>query len=224
MSSLASHSAPPRHLALFRFTALLLAAAAFEWLALSFSNWTWQVANETLQAVRPGGALFYAPWLVLLLGAMASSPAHGAADFGRPAVRGAVDVALGIASLFLVAGLYPLVVQSIVQGSASLPSLTPALVSGVVFAPVVEEWLFRGVLWRQLAPAGASFAASAVALAATSIAFAYWHLPFNEHAPIALHAAFGATMGLVRWRTGSALPCILFHGLANLLSFVAAGG
>ena len=200
--------------------AALFAVACFEFLALEGSDFLWRHAGERLTAMQAGGAAFYLPGLVLLAGGMILLPAQASPDFTAPRLGDARGSALTAAACAAVAWLYQGTIAVVVQGGTSLPSLTPLLVSGVVFAPVVEEWIFRGLLWRSIAPAGASRGWSVAALVITSVAFGFWHLPFASHAPIAIHASFGLVMGLLRWRGGSVLAPMALHGVANFLSFV----
>ncbi len=157
---------------------------------------------------------------MLLVGTLAFAPQHAAPELTRPEFRGRWAWLAGLLALAAVLWLYRGAIVQAAAPAAIFPPLTPAVISGALFAPLVEEWIFRGVLWRQLAPAGAPPRAAATALLATSIAFGLWHLPFADHAPIHVHALFGAAMGLLRWRTGSIVPGIALHGLGNLLSFV----
>ena len=91
-------------------------------------------------------------------------------------------------------------------------------VTAIVLAPVVEEWLFRGVLWDALAPRMTTLGT----LVATSLLFALWHVPVFEPAwtspvgtPLWAHAAFGALAGVLRWRTRALAPGIAVHALVN---------
>lgn len=80
----------------------------------------------------------------------------------------------------------------------------PAL---TLFAPVCEEILFRGYIFRSYAPQGAR-----AAVTASALLFAFYHLRL-QGLPGLLPAAFA--LGLLRWRTGSLLPGVLAHGAQN---------
>ncbi len=83
-----------------------------------------------------------------------------------------------------------------------------------LFAPVVEELLFRGLGYSLLRPFGRLFA-----IVAVGVAFAAAH-GLVEAFP--LLAIFGAGLAWIRERTGSVLPCIALHSLFNGLAMLAA--
>jgi membrane protease YdiL (CAAX protease family) len=88
-------------------------------------------------------------------------------------------------------------------------------VAGVV-APVVEETMFRGVLYRHLRDASArfgrvlSFLASALAV---SFVFAVIHPQGVQGVPVLMALAFSFTLAR-EWR-GTLLPSVVAHGLNN---------
>ena len=83
-----------------------------------------------------------------------------------------------------------------------------------IYAPIVEETVFRGFLWRGLA---ASQLGNWGAWLLTSVFFVASHTVYyaNPGAIIAV-AIVGLTLGLVRWRTGSSTACMITHCLFNL--------
>jgi membrane protease YdiL (CAAX protease family) len=87
---------------------------------------------------------------------------------------------------------------------------------------VVEEWLFRGLLWRELCPDDESdrWVSVSVAVVVTSVAFGLWHLP-RSPASVWGAALFGALVALLRWRTGGILAGVVVHGVGNALGYVA---
>jgi membrane protease YdiL (CAAX protease family) len=83
----------------------------------------------------------------------------------------------------------------------------------VLFVPVVEEFLFRGVGYSLLRPFGRWFA-----IIASAITFAAAH-GLVEAFP--LLAAFAVGLALLRERSGSVYPCIVLHGLFNGIAMLA---
>jgi membrane protease YdiL (CAAX protease family) len=82
------------------------------------------------------------------------------------------------------------------------------ILSGVVLAPLVEELLFRGVLYQALRrsmPVGSAALISAVV-------FAAMHFNLLLFVPLAL---MGVVLALVYERSGSLLPTILVHACNN---------
>jgi membrane protease YdiL (CAAX protease family) len=86
----------------------------------------------------------------------------------------------------------------------------------VVVAPVVEELTFRGLGYAVLSPYGVF-----VAVVGTAIAFAAAHGLVAGFPALFL---FGVAIAVLRWRTKSLFPGMLFHaafnGLALALAFV----
>jgi membrane protease YdiL (CAAX protease family) len=89
----------------------------------------------------------------------------------------------------------------------------------VVFAPLVEELIFRGFLWDSLEESWGSTGA----WLATSVLFAGYHL-----VPLHVISIFstGLLIGWLRKVSGSVWPCVLAHFVNNALSsvFVFASG
>jgi membrane protease YdiL (CAAX protease family) len=83
-----------------------------------------------------------------------------------------------------------------------------------IYAPIVEETVFRGFLWRGLA---ASRLGNWGAWLLTSVFFVPSHIVDYAH-PVAFIpvAIAGLSLGLVRWRTGSSTACMITHCLYNL--------
>lgn len=96
-------------------------------------------------------------------------------------------------------------------GLAAYPAALTA-VQTVVFAPLAEEWLFRGLMLRRLLPLGEQ---EAVALSA--LCFALSH---GSGGQLLYAAAGGAVLGYTAVRTGRLWPCIALHVLANALALL----
>lgn len=81
-----------------------------------------------------------------------------------------------------------------------------------IIVPVIEETLFRGILYKIIEPYGT--------LAAVFItAFAFAALHFSVPAFIVIFVV-GSVMGFIRVCSGSIFPCMIFHALFNLSSVV----
>ncbi|MBM3955357.1 MAG: CPBP family intramembrane metalloprotease [Planctomycetes bacterium] len=96
------------------------------------------------------------------------------------------------------------------------------ILSAVVVAPLVEEFLFRRVLQGWLVERFGGDAGAAICLQA--LAFGLAHAG-QGLAPVPL-ALFGMVLGGIVFRTGSLLPAVVLHGLFNAASIalVLAGG
>ncbi len=84
-----------------------------------------------------------------------------------------------------------------------------------IYAPIVEETLFRGFLWRGLA---ASRLGNWGAWLLTSVLFGASHAITYSADPgtLILAAIMGLIFGLVRWRTGSSTAAMITHFLCNV--------
>jgi membrane protease YdiL (CAAX protease family) len=202
-----------------------LAIALAEAGLLRVSEWLWRANGVPLTAVHASSITFYLPWLVVLaLVTWSWRPARvpwlpviGMGSTPRDWLI--VGVALATSACLYGGSL----VQLLSHGVAR-PVFPLYVLNGALLAPLVEEWIFRGILWRQIAaeePAPTRSAMQAAVI--TSVAFALWHLPFETHSPLWIHGLFGASMALLRWRTRSVSPCVVLHGLGNLASILAAG-
>ena len=104
------------------------------------------------------------------------------------------------------------------DASAEPPVTVGLILSGLVLAPIVEETIFRGLLWRTLSQDGQLFA-----LLTTSILFVLMH---GAGAPFIL-GMLGVSVGLVMARTDNLIYPILMHMIHNsglLLPTVTDGG
>ena len=102
--------------------------------------------------------------------------------------------------------------------SAEPPVTVGLILSGLVLAPIVEETIFRGLLWRTLSQYGQLFA-----LLTTSILFVLMH---GAGTPFII-VMLGVSAGLVMSRTDNLIYPILMHMIHNsglLLPTVADGG
>jgi membrane protease YdiL (CAAX protease family) len=107
--------------------------------------------------------------------------------------------------------LYQLGIDRALHGSFVAP--WTQLFAAAVVAPVFEEWLFRGFLWNIAREVGRWPNLSGLVL--TSVSFGLWHHPLGTETPLYIHAAFGLSMGLVRFSGSGLLPCVVLHALGN---------
>ena len=95
----------------------------------------------------------------------------------------------------------------------------------LVVSPIAEEWLFRGWVYgifeRLYGPS--AFSATnplPVAVWASALAFALWHLQNAAGWPTALQVAYTAVLGLwlgrMRWQTGRIVDGMIAHALLNV--------
>lgn len=145
----------------------------------------------------------------------AALPALGFRAVGwRPLLWGALGtVAVSIAVSQL--GLEPQGVKQamkIAQDPASF-LLSLALLAGL--APLVEELVFRGLLYGWLAGRWGS----GIAFIGSSLAFAAAHVELTH---VILVLPLGLVFGWLRWRSGSLWPSLVAHMANNGLAVVAA--
>jgi membrane protease YdiL (CAAX protease family) len=95
-------------------------------------------------------------------------------------------------------------------------SLPIFLIALVVAAPLAEEFLFRGFIFKGLL---ASRLGPTGAIALTALAWAALHIQYDLFG-IACVVACGIFLGLVRWRTGSLWLCVLLHALVNAIATI----
>jgi len=90
-----------------------------------------------------------------------------------------------------------------------------AMVAAVVIAaPLAEELLFRGYLWRLVEDASGS---GRIAFVLTTLLFALYHMDPIHVLALLPTAAF---LGWLRWTSGSLWPAILAHFVNNLAAVV----
>jgi membrane protease YdiL (CAAX protease family) len=88
------------------------------------------------------------------------------------------------------------------------------LASMLLVAPVVEEWVFRGLGWRELRPRFSS----AATIAFSAYPFALLHGAQYGLVGVAFSLLVGILLGIVREKTGSLLLSVVAHAMVNLLS------
>jgi membrane protease YdiL (CAAX protease family) len=107
---------------------------------------------------------------------------------------------------------------------SSRPPMWQVYLLAAIAAPIVEEILFRGVLYRHLREATRCCCGSAcsflVSMVVNSVLFAIVHPQGLMAAPLLAALAFGLTIAR-EWR-GSLVACILPHAINNFLIFTVA--
>ncbi|GAC1420386.1 MAG: hypothetical protein NVSMB64_29400 [Candidatus Velthaea sp.] len=181
-----------------------------------------------------GQLLAYLPLLLVTLPLLPRIARRSLAELGlRPLRRRDVTIALiGTAGMYLAAALGALIQENVlhINGKETAVALfgtthDPVLLAGfigvaVIFAPFVEELVFRGFLFNALlryVPAG-------VAIGIDGVLFGAGHLDINAAVPLAFG---GAVLAAVYYRTGSLSASMLTHALfnaANVVLILIAGG
>lgn len=89
-----------------------------------------------------------------------------------------------------------------------------------VVAPLAEEFLFRGFMFGALRNWRGPWAAAVI----TGVVFGSIHVLGTDVEFLPPLMLFGFILCLIRWRTGSLLPCIVLHAINNSIAFGARGG
>jgi hypothetical protein len=84
-----------------------------------------------------------------------------------------------------------------------------------VMAPICEEFLFRGFVFKALR----KWRGPAPAAVLTGVAFGAFHLGSAPAVDIVPLAVLGLGLCLLYWRTGSLYPCIATHSLNNSIAY-----
>ena len=151
---------------------------------------------------------------VIPLGRMAW-PALGLRPTGwRPLVLGALGT-LALSVVVSQSGLQPEGMKQALNVSAQPAQLLAALLVMAVLAPLVEELVFRGLLYGWLE----SRWGSTVAFIVSSLAFAAAHYEWKH---IVLVLPLGLLFGYLRRRTNSLVPSLVAHMANNGVAVAAA--
>ncbi len=209
---------------------VLLPALTQGGLARLLNGWT--LAGDTRQGIEVLGSyltLMVAPLgiLALFLAQHSSPPKGGWLQWGwrpvwavvGPALKGFLMiiplVALATWLLQLVwadpGGSNPLL--EMVLGSSNSLALLAFALTAVIFAPLFEETLFRGVLLPVLGRHMGGMAAVGI----SAVLFALAHLSLGELLPLSV---LGIGLGLLRWQSGRLAASVCLHALWNSLTFL----
>lgn len=98
---------------------------------------------------------------------------------------------------------------------SKLVTLIAVWMTMVIAAPIVEEFMFRGLLYRGLAE---SRLGTFGALIVTSVVFGIVHYPGFGWARVIGTGLVGLLLGLLRWRTGGTSMSIVAHMMLNVIA------
>lgn len=137
-------------------------------------------------------------------------------------------VALGVAAQFIVAILYrPFHLQHLnapvdkLFGAAHGAGFVLLVVLTTFGAPIVEEWFFRGVVFRGLVALGATRSprlAVTLGVVVSALIFAAVHGEARQFAGL---AGLGVVLAVVAWRTKRLLPSTLTHVSFNAVAMAS---
>lgn len=165
-----------------------------------------------------GSLPFYGLWMLLAAAWSLAVPDDARVPLRIARARGswgsvAILAAIVVASM----AMYSQSVTRVAHGQVHPPRVLGPFLGGGVVGPVVEEWIFRGLLWNRCTALLPKRAGRIVAVLWTSIVFGLWHLPFEQQPQPVVHAVFGALMAMLRWRFDSILPACVIHAVGNSL-------
>jgi len=127
---------------------------------------------------------------------------------------------MAVSGIFLALGM--LDTQAVYEKMMMLP--LPVLVAAFTFAPLAEETMFRGFLFRKtegwLARLGKGAWVAAALL--SSLVFALLHASYGSVAEVGVAFAIGAVLCIGTKRFDSLWPAVLAHCAFNLVSVAAA--
>jgi membrane protease YdiL (CAAX protease family) len=131
-----------------------------------------------------------------------------------------MTLGMGLAfSVMIVSSIFPPSSPPIEQLLSTREAVAIFAIFGIVFAPFLEELLFRGFLFRVLEQtAGVS-----VAIRVTAVLFALLHVPqlWGSWAGMLLIFSVGFILSTLRARTGSLIPTVIVHTAYNGMLFLA---
>jgi membrane protease YdiL (CAAX protease family) len=177
----------------------------------------WFLPNHEMMTVL--GAFFAVGLLAVIVAVAPLGKAAGPALGLRPAhwkypVLGAVGtLALSVAVSQI--GIEPEGVKQVIEGVREPRQLIQSLLFLAVLAPVVEELVFRGLLYGWIAGRWGGW--PAVIVSSLAFAGAHW-----EPAHVVLVLPLGLLFGWLRRRTDSLLPSLVAHIVNNGFALLAA--
>lgn len=107
--------------------------------------------------------------------------------------------------------------DSMVNAIRHAPSKLLILIAVVIAAPLFEETLFRGFLYRGFSSSIGPIAAVVV----TSAIFGVIHMQYSLFGMLQVFL-LGLALGITRWVTGSTTIAMCQHGLVNLMATLGA--
>jgi membrane protease YdiL (CAAX protease family) len=190
--------------------------------ALSSSNsppWWANVLGLLGLWVGFGAAIYYAN----VYGNLRSLP-----NQWRPRLSDLAYVVLGIGAQLLVDLAYsPFHIKHLNKpvhhlfGSAHGATFVVLVVMTLLLAPIMEEWLFRGVLFRALSEGGAKGGSRGAVVLAVLVSAALFALAHAEPLQFAGLFFLGLILAALVWRTRRLIPSIVTHVSFNGVAIVA---
>jgi len=106
-------------------------------------------------------------------------------------------------------------------GSARGFTFVVLIVMTLLVAPIMEEWLFRGVLFRALSEGGAKGGSRGAVVLAVLMSAALFALAHAEPLQFAGLFFLGIILATLVWRTGRLIPSIVTHVSFNGVAIAA---
>jgi membrane protease YdiL (CAAX protease family) len=171
-----------------------------------FLAWAWMLITPIVAVmVRRAAVAQYLAWDVPRLGGVIAAVTATLVGWS-----GFWYLSSGGASIGLATNLYRQYLGAGVSPVGYLLAWYPA----TIYAPIVEETVFRGFLWRGLA---ASRLGNWGAWLLTSALFVAVHIDGHRNlADLISVSVGGLILGLVRWRTGSTTACMIAHSATHI--------
>ncbi|MEO9180992.1 MAG: CPBP family intramembrane glutamic endopeptidase [Acidimicrobiales bacterium] len=149
-------------------------------------------------------------------------------DQWRPRVSDFLYVALGVGAQLLVDVAYsPFHIKQLNKpvhhlfASAQGLTFVVLIVMTLVLAPIMEEWLFRGVLFRALSEGGTNGGSRGAVIVAVVVSAALFALAHAEPLQFAGLFFLGIILATLVWRTSRLIPSIITHVSFNGVAIVA---
>jgi membrane protease YdiL (CAAX protease family) len=198
-----------------------IAVIATSFLCSGIHDRLWSAYQPAFEAIGLGSLPFYAAWIVVCGLFACAYPDHAETPW-RLAPWTSTNVLVCGLVIAVALAMYLGPILRALDGDLRFPKPWSTLAGGGIVGPIVEEWLFRGIVWSLVRRAAPGRAGLAVALFGGALMFGLWHLPFDGvtalGAQLALgHAGFGVLMGVLRWRTDSIAVCVVVHVAGNSL-------
>jgi CAAX protease family protein len=148
-------------------------------------------------------------------------------DQWRPRTSDALYVVLGVGCQYVIdAAYYPFHFKSLNQPVNHLFAASHGAgfvlvgLMTVFLAPLFEEWLFRGVLFRALAEGTHGVTRRSAVVIAVVVSAALFGLAHGEPLEFAGLFALGIVLAIVAYRTKRLVPSYLTHAAFNATAFV----
>jgi len=144
-------------------------------------------------------------------------PRRGELLFGIASL-GTLLIAFDLLSLALGRDVVPQFMRDAYLSARNSDALVPFFIAVAVVAPVTEEIVFRGFLFRGLS---ASFLGVSGTLIVTAVVWAGMHVQYDWFI-LGQIVVIGLVLGWLRWASGSTLLTIILHMLTNLAACIQA--